>query len=363
MEERLFMALFNVFILGIILLFQLYKGRITNNMLLGIKVPQNRVNSDKIKMIKRGYRKESIIVGIVTMAIMFGVNYFLENLMYFIGSIFIYLLILFVIYLRWHRKTKELRKKENWDKVLKKQSFEEKYGKSDSISKKWFLIPLSIILLNIIIALFMYPILPNKLPIRWDFKGNISTYMDKSIIGVLLIPIMQLFLGVVIYLSYYAIKKSKKNKNPRDPEGSLRKNIIFRKVWSWYFILTLTLVEILLTILNMMTFGFIKNIQIFNFFSFVITGLIIVGAIILSIIMGQGGDRLKVNDEEILNEKNRDDEFWKLGNLIYFNPDDPTIFIEKRVGLGWTVNLGRPSGVVLMVFPIIILIIALIFTR
>jgi len=41
------------------------------------------------------------------------------------------------------------------------------------------------------------------------------------------------------------------------------------------------------------------------------------------------------------------DDRWKWG-LVYVNPDDPAIFVPKRAGLGYTINLGRPGGVAVM---------------
>jgi uncharacterized membrane protein len=37
------------------------------------------------------------------------------------------------------------------------------------------------------------------------------------------------------------------------------------------------------------------------------------------------------------------DECWKFGQL-YFNPDDPAIWVEKRAGVGYTLNFGRPAS-------------------
>ena len=34
------------------------------------------------------------------------------------------------------------------------------------------------------------------------------------------------------------------------------------------------------------------------------------------------------------------DECWKLG-FFYINPDDPAIFVEKRLGIGYTCNFGN----------------------
>ena len=39
-----------------------------------------------------------------------------------------------------------------------------------------------------------------------------------------------------------------------------------------------------------------------------------------------------------------DADGWRWGGTLYVNPDDPDVFVSKRVGVGVTVNLGRPMG-------------------
>lgn len=48
-----------------------------------------------------------------------------------------------------------------------------------------------------------------------------------------------------------------------------------------------------------------------------------------------------------------DDRFWIAG-VLYNNPDDPDLFVPKRFGLGWTVNIGRPLGKVLIIGPLLL---------
>lgn len=38
-----------------------------------------------------------------------------------------------------------------------------------------------------------------------------------------------------------------------------------------------------------------------------------------------------------------DDSHWILG-VIYCNKDDPSIFVEKRFGMGYTINIGNKAG-------------------
>ena len=49
--------------------------------------------------------------------------------------------------------------------------------------------------------------------------------------------------------------------------------------------------------------------------------------------------------------------------VIYYNKEDPSIIVEKRVGIGWTVNAGTTIGMVILIVPIIIIILTLIYVR
>lgn len=43
-------------------------------------------------------------------------------------------------------------------------------------------------------------------------------------------------------------------------------------------------------------------------------------------------------------EDDPDREHWRLGGLVYANPDDPDVLVSRRLGIGTTINLGRPLG-------------------
>jgi uncharacterized membrane protein len=54
------------------------------------------------------------------------------------------------------------------------------------------------------------------------------------------------------------------------------------------------------------------------------------------------------------------DERW-IGGIFYANPQDPALFVEKRMGIGWTLNFGRPGswfivvGIWLFVMAVLVL--------
>jgi|HigsolmetaAR202D_1030399.scaffolds.fasta_scaffold12995_2 Predicted membrane protein len=50
-----------------------------------------------------------------------------------------------------------------------------------------------------------------------------------------------------------------------------------------------------------------------------------------------------------------DDEHWKAG-VIYYNPQDESVFVERRDGLGITINFAHPLGLLMIAFVGIVVI-------
>src|SRR5262249_52006462 len=70
-----------------------------------------------------------------------------------------------------------------------------------------------------------------------------------------------------------------------------------------------------------------------------VVGVIIVSVVVLALRTGQGGARLGPPAETATDRT--DDGHWFLG-AIYHNRDDPAIFVERRFGVGWTLNVANP---------------------
>ena len=59
--------------------------------------------------------------------------------------------------------------------------------------------------------------------------------------------------------------------------------------------------------------------------------------------VGQGGQRgLSPEARGAIQGDATPDSAWKGGGLLYFNPSDPAIWVEKRIGIGYTVNFANP---------------------
>ncbi len=66
----------------------------------------------------------------------------------------------------------------------------------------------------------------------------------------------------------------------------------------------------------------------------------IAAASIFLIVTGRGGVSEDAGGLDVMASDPSPDDAWKLG-LFYFNPGDPALFVEKRFGIGWTINLGH----------------------
>ncbi len=81
--------------------------------------------------------------------------------------------------------------------------------------------------------------------------------------------------------------------------------------------------------------------------------------IVLLIRIGQGGSKLAGDTEERPEGDRSEDHFWKAG-LFYVNPSDPAIFVEKRFGIGYTLNFGNRWvwGTLLVLAAVVIIVLA-----
>ncbi|AND84079.1 DUF1648 domain-containing protein [Clostridium tyrobutyricum] len=230
------------------------------------------------------------------------------------------------------------------------------------VSQWFFIIPIIIIIINIILGYVYYNSLPNKVATHWDFSGNITGFQPKSIFLIWEMPLSQIFITVVFFLIYKALGHSKNNTSFSNSKFDLQRNNIFARTWSIYMIVFCALINIVLT---MGTLQILNVFYISEKFSAIVIGIFLVitfsSVIILSVKLGQGGSNIKLEGEtkeNKISKIHRDDrKYWKFGNIIYYNPDDPSLFVEKKFGIGWAINAGKPAGMAIYIGLIVLIVI------
>lgn len=323
----------------------------------GVSIPASMYERDEFKIMRKKYAFFTVIAGFVFIGLLLIIGYTFTvhpDTMGIIVAIFtfVYLMISFLIYLPFHLNMKKIKEKENWQTAHKQAMVVDTKFRQEKLvhSNWWFLIPTAIILVTVGMTFMLYDKIPNQIPMHTDFTGNIR-YDTKSIGNLLFLPGTQLFMVFLFIFLNYIIKTSKQQVNAENPEVSKQQNILFRRRWSFYLIVTLILTTLMFSFIQM-TFIYPQLSPYENHVLFTTIGIILVGTIIFSIKTGQGGSRIKLKDELNKNVMNHDDDVhWKLGQF-YFNKNDPSIFVEKRFGVGWTNNWAHPLSWIFLILII-----------
>lgn len=263
----------------------------------------------------------------------------------FTGHIFGYLLVSFGIYLRNHYAVKRLKAQEGWmtDTVQRTVVSVKFRNEKLTYSSFWFIPHLLLIVGTILIGVLGYDRFPDVLPMQYGFDGEITRSVAKSYASVLWPAMVQSFLLLMFLFVNYIIGRSKQIVEASDPEGSLKRNVKFRRYWSGYMIIFGFLIMAMMdTFLLGLLFEWSTTVMTFIIMGTV--GVILIGSIALSVKTGQGGSRIRLENGGTAGtsvQTGDQDQHWKLGQ-IYFNRNDPALFVEKRFGIGWTMNFGRP---------------------
>ncbi|WP_123054215.1 DUF1648 domain-containing protein [Clostridium sp. JN-1] len=366
----LFMS-FNIFI---IFIFQVLTPKLARkDIYFGVRIPEDKIDNDELKAIYKDYAKNNIITFILFMALMICFVYILPEYVYMIGtlSIFVYLTITFFVYYMSNKKVKFIKSQNKWfngkkSMVVIDTNFSTNNRSKILVSPLWFLLCIAIIIVNIAIGFKYYSSLPYRVPTHFDFSGNPNGWMDKSYKVIWAMPAAQIFMTAIMFFSYKIIAWSKQQINPSNPEESQKRDKIFRHTWSKFMVVSCIVMNLLFTFGNLTIFQVIKlNPKISSIIPIVIAIVMVIFSVYVSIKIGQGGSRIDFNngskgDSKVSNID--DDKYWKLGNTIYVNKDDPALFVEKRFGIGWTMNFGRKESIIILAVFILLIVLLPIIT-
>lgn len=320
----------------------------------GVSIPEEIYSSPQLIDLRKKYVFQTGLLSLITLAAVVGVElvYALDEtgigIMVSIVTT-VYLAASFLIYYRFHRLMKKLKAASKWNEGKSQQIFVNMKFRTEKLtySNLWFIIPLLITLATALFIVVNYNAIPSRIPMQYGLDGTVTSYAEKSPRSAMFPPVMQLGMTLLFIFINTIISRSKQQINADNPEASLQRNIIFRRRWSAY---TIVSGIALISLFAFMAVTFVHPVpsQVQMIVTMGVTTIMVLGAIILSVTTGQGGSRIKIPGESTRAEvtDRDDDKHWKLG-IFYFNRNDPALFMEKRFGIGWTINYARPLAWIL----------------
>ncbi len=205
----------------------------------------------------------------------------------------------------------------------------------------WEILPLLVIIGTAITLAVLYPSLPQRYPIHWDLNGVANGFATKSIGSAFSLVWTQL--GLWVFLTALTTTLFMARMTPTGGSEILRsalaRYMYFLKVGLlliFGFIATLTAVDA--------STGSTPSYLIVSVplaFAIFLVGLIFV----IFVRYGQSGWR--VAPTTALGGDSTPDSAWKLG-VFYFNRQDKALFVERRSGMGFTLNFAHPGTLIFM---------------
>ncbi|GIO44280.1 DUF1648 domain-containing protein [Paenibacillus apis] len=333
----------------------------------GISISEEIYRSEPVRRMRKNYALISLLLyGLLYLICAFallrsGHQDRLEESIWLPLFIFLLIALSSGLFLYFHVKMKQL--KRTLPATAKAKSIltvDTKYRQNKlAVSNHWFWLHAALIAGSVVYMLANYDRIPGQIALKYDFQGNIVESAAKSYGTVFSLNAAQLMMLLLFLFINWSIQHSKQQTYAGDPERSIRQSSIFRHRWSVFSLLS-----------SFMTIGLFSFLQlnmiepmhtnVMMSVSLAIPLFVVLFAIILSFLTGQGGSRIKRPAKGSSVQPVDDDHLWKLG-VFYYNPSDPSVFVEKRSGIGWTINHAHPAawtivGVILIIVIVSILI-------
>lgn len=356
------LTIFLVTIAFIVILQSAMPYLLKRTVVFGVTIPEKHTDDSALSSFKRRYFVIVFFLGLLSLLIYLfwsTTKPITEDQLVLTGLVIQTgtLLVSMALYLYFHAKTTKLKRLNKWGSELKQLRIADlqSHSKDAMLPSFMYVLPMLVSIGLIAYTASQYSLLPDMIPMHWGPDGQADAFSPKTpFSSISLLLILVVFQAMMVGINI-AIKQSGIKLNAGKKKSSQLQQLAFRKYSSWL----LLMMTILLTIL----FGFLQLTTIHEEFQnaalmlAVPLGFLLVILLITAIFafkVGQGGTRLavSVDEKELVDITNEDnDVHWKLG-VFYVNKQDPSIFVEKRFGVGWSINFGNPVGYLILFLPI-----------
>ena len=365
MTEWTYMLFYAICFLPVAVIFVIlpYIGRKT--LSFGISIPSDRYADERLVKLRKSFASSVGITGALFTAVYaIAVILLAEYAVAFMsGLLLLLLVIVYALYIKRWRLVKALKEKEGWADVVRSTAVADTRFQTAkrAVSPAWFMLYALIIFASVFIGILLYDDMPGQVVQRIDFQGNVTQMASKSVGLVLFVPVTQAVMSIVFAFVYWTMLRTPPVLDPDNPEVSSRQNAVFRYRWS-AFVVFGGAVMLLIFLALQLSFVQVIDSNMSFLLSMIGAGLFVVGAVVLAVWTGQSGSRVRMGRKKDGSTIRRDDDkYWRWG-IVYVNKEDPALFVEKRFGVGFTINFGRPAAVVIIIGLLVFIIAAVVIS-
>jgi uncharacterized membrane protein len=212
-----------------------------------------------------------------------------------------------------------------------------------------------------IYAMVGYDAMPDRVPVVFGSSAGADETTDKSVVTLMFWPSLNLVVSPFVALLAVLTARAKRSIRGGTGGHSVEAQVAFRATMANLFSGTALFTCAILTVLSVQ----IVRVGLSQTDSVGIGFAVLSGAMLLFMLVsmfrimikyGQGGALIEQGSVAApLTNGIADNEHWVWG-AFYVNRNDPSIMVEKRFGLGYTMNLGNPRAVMIVVTFLALLI-------
>lgn len=333
----------------------------------GVNVPEKYRDFEELKQIDKSYKRGILIstaaILILQIALSLYANFTLSENLYLAAVTIPIILTVVLYYLIYYNSYKKvLIFKEKYISTINSELKSEKtqildvdfIHERDKLVKKYsliYIIPILLVVASSVYSFINYDKIPEMMPTHFNFQGIADGFTVKTKTSFFAQIGMQIVVMLLVYFSsVYSLKARVKidKSNSKSDIAHTIKYLSHLASESFFLLLAMAL------FFSSISFGLVN--QKINQMLVILSTVILLASIAPLLYTSY---KLKNgNYSDVSYTVDDDDKYWLLG-CLYYNPNDPAAFVQKRFGIGWTINLGSNKGKLMVACIVLMLVITL----
>ncbi|RAQ95696.1 DUF1648 domain-containing protein [Thermogemmatispora tikiterensis] len=327
----------------------------------GVRVPPTHVHEAVIAQSRRRYHLVLLLTGLAGLLVLLLVAFFLPlwgQIWAMLGVLLGTVVIAAISYALLNLRLRRIKEQEGWYAGLR-QAVAVEVGVSEQRgwpSPFWLGLDLLLLVALWVVTVVRYPVLPERIPLHFGPDGQVNRWGGKQ--ELLLFSLLALALNILLLGLALALPLGSRQLDPADPEQARRDRQRRQQALRNLLASVLGIVNLCFLLILLLLTQIVPPTNL-NVMLMVVLLLILLlglgGLMVFYLIRARPSQAYALRTNYVARD---DDRYWK-GGLVYINRDDPALFVERRLGMGWTLNLGHPLGIALMLVILLVVVAAL----
>lgn len=312
----------------------------------GVRVPPDKVHAPAIETQRRRYRGPLLAVAapVTVLALTLGAVFDTPTAGAFgalplcAGAA--------VLWVRAHRSIARAKEEDGWYDQARQGAVTDTSLRTAPVRFPWVwtLPAVVVIAVTVVVGAVVYPDLPDRIALpRRSAGGTFYREYTTSVWIAFSLVLGQVLITLISVGTVHGLLRARADLDVARPATSVARHRRYLAVTARSLMGITALLNLMLLGMSALMWSDTRSTPLM----LVVIGVPLLAALAvvtyLILRVGPSGSRLpETADEENTGLVPRDDDrFWHGAGTIYVNADDPAVLVPRRVGIGWTVNVGN----------------------